>query len=610
MRILTIATLSVVFVYASDKITIYQSDHFELITDGSKGRAQEILGQFERVRSFFHQIMPLQAPLMKPRIVLFGSEKDFREVASNEVASAYYTPMPHRDMIAIGAMGRDYDAGKAVHEYLHMLVRYTGSDLPLWMNEGIAELYSNMQPVGKKIQVGAPIVHHVFLLRDNWLGLENVLGVDHSSPIYNRRAHAGGFYASSWALVHMLQLSEKYRSGFDRFMAAINAGKPSDEALQLAYAKSLKEVETDLLSYVRQRAVNTAMYNLQFDKSSDKIQPRDASRYEWDLARADLLTAARKYDLARARLEGLTKAEPGRPEAWESLSFLHWVSRAENGHQMATEAFNKALELKSTNPNLAYHSAGLTRDAKVIVTSLESLVDRYPDYADGRVRLAEYLLYGNQAGRAYQQLSLVKNVSLRQAPVYFPVLIQALWRLKAYDQCRAAAAHYQRVARTPATQAAAQTWSTYAMREPPASPTVVAAAAANRSSVPQQPELEAINSLVPPPPKEFQLEEGGLDVVQNGGQVRIVGAKLTYLEGTLVNLECKNPQAILSIKHDAGLTRLLIEDPTNVNLKMGTESKMELTCGTQSNKIKAGYFPRENGAEKTVGALATLEFIN
>ena len=609
MRILTIATLSVVFVYASDKITIYQSDHFELITDGSKGRAQEILGQFERVRSFFHQIMPLQAPLMKPRIVLFGSEKDFREVASNEVASAYYTPMPHRDMIAIGAMGRDYDAGKAVHEYLHMLVRYTGSDLPLWMNEGIAELYSNMQPVGKKIQVGAPIVHHVFLLRDNWLGLENVLGVDHSSPIYNRRAHAGGFYASSWALVHMLQLSEKYRGGFDRFMAAINAGKPSDEALQLAYAKSLKEVETDLLSYVRQRAVNTAMYNLQFDKSSDKIQPRDASRYEWDLARADLLTAARKYDLARARLEGLTKAEPGRPEAWESLSFLHWVSRAENGHQMATEAFNKALELKSINPNLAYHSAGLTRDAKVIVTALESLVDRYPDYADGRVRLAEYLLYGNQAGRAYQQLSLVKNVSLRQAPVYFPVLIQALWRLKAYDQCRAAAAHYQRVARTPATQAAAQTWSTYAMREPPASPTVVAAAAANRSSVPQQPELEAINSLVPPPPKEFQLEEGGLDVVQNGGQVRIVGAKLTYLEGTLVNLECKNPQAILSIKHDGGLTRLLIEDPTNVNLKMGTESKMELSCGPQSNKIKAGHFPRENVAEKTVGALATLEFI-
>ena len=116
-------------------------------------------------------------------------------------------------------------------------------------------------------------------------------------------------------------------------------------------------------------------------------------------------------------------------------------------------------------------------------------------------------------------------------------------------------------------------------------------------------------SLVSPPPKEFQLEEGGLDVVQNGGQVRIVGAKLTYLEGTLVNLECKNPQAILSIRHDAGLTRLLIEDPTNVNLKMGTESKMELTCGTQSNKIKAGYFPRENVAEKTVGALATLEFI-
>jgi hypothetical protein len=152
VRILLLATLSVSAIYGSDKITVFESDHFELITDGSPGRAQDILGQFERVRSFFNRVLPLRQPLMKPRIIVFNSEKDFRALAPNEVAAAYYTPMPHRDMIAIGAAGRGYDQRSVVHEYLHMLVRYTDSDLPLWMDEGIAELYSTFNRSARKFR--------------------------------------------------------------------------------------------------------------------------------------------------------------------------------------------------------------------------------------------------------------------------------------------------------------------------------------------------------------------------------------------------------------------------------------------------------------------------
>ena len=603
VRILLIAALTLGAVQGSDKITVYESDHFELITDGGKGRAQEILGQFERVRSFFTQVLPTQAPLMKPRIVVFNTDKGFREATLNEVASAYYTPLPHRDMIAISAGNRESEQQRVVHEYLHMLVRYTDSDLPLWMNEGIAELYSTIQPLGKKIQVGVPIANHLLQLRNAWLNLEEVLAVDHASPIYNRRAHAGTFYAASWALVHMLSLGDAYKSGYGQMAAGLGASKSAAEVFQTVYGKSLKQVESDLRAYVSETRMMTLVFDLKFDSSYDKIQPREVTSYEWNVARADLLTAARKYDLARQRLEELTVAEPSRPEAWESLAFLRWIARQEG----SAEAYAKAVERKSTHANLLFHSRSLTRDFASIGIALQSLVDRNPNYVDGRIRLASHLLYDRQLSKSYDEIKKLKKINVRQAAHYFPVLIETSWRLNKLEECRIAASQFKQVAKSEATQESAKTWFSYAMREPAPERTEVAAVERRF----ERGEGEDALTLPPPPlPDEFLGEEISLDVVTKNGETRLVRGKLIMLEGVLVNLECKDPQAIVSVKTAAGITRLLIEDPTNVNLTNRAETKMELTCGPQSAKIKAGYFARENGAEKTIGALASLEFLN
>ena len=434
----------------AEKIAVYEGDHFELITDGSKGRAQEILGQFERVRSFFARVLPLQGPLMKPRVVVFSSDKDFREYSPNEVAAAYYTPMPHRDMIAIGGSQRDGDQRRVVHEYLHMLTRYTEQELPVWMNEGIAELYSTIQPTGKKIQVGAPISEHMLLLQNEWLGLESVVTADRASPLYNRRAHAGAFYATSWALVHMLSLSADYKAGYAKIAAGLSAGKPAEEVFQGTYGKSLKQVEDDLRRYVRGSTVMTLIFDLQFDKTFDKTA----------------------------------------------------------------------------------------------------------------------------------------------------------WRLNKLEECRVAASQFKRVVTSELDQAAAKRWFTYAMQEPAperpirerptvgptvwptVGPTVwPTVAGVGRTGDPLTPNLELpFQPLAPLTPDEFLSEDSGIEVVKEAGEVRMVRAKVTHLEGVLVNLECKDPRAVLTIKTDAAVTRLLIEDPATVNLSNNGESKMELTCGPQSNR--------------------------
>ncbi len=594
MRYLLGLALAVWTAQAGEKIAVYESDHFELITDGPRGRAQQVLGQFERVRSFLAKLLPLQEPLMKPRVVLFGGEKDFREVSPNQVAAAYYVPMPQRDLIAIGP-GTSDEMRVAVHEYLHLLARHADQDLPLWLSEGIAELYSTIRPVGTTVQVGLPLTSHLTLLRAAWMDLATVVGVNHESAEYNRKAHAGTFYATSWALTHMLQLGDGYSGQFGKMAAGVSTGKPADEVFREVYGKSLKQVEDDLRRYVERKAMSTRVFDQRMDKSYDKIEPRAGTAYEWGVARADLLTAVRKWEVAKAQLTELTQAEPQRPEAWESLAFGHWITRKDEAVEPALQAYQTAMARRSVNPNLAYHSYLITRDAKIAGAALRKLLDEYPNYTDGRIRLAERLMSEGVYAQAYAEAKQLKKINRRQAKRYFPVVIETACRLSKAEECRVAALQFQQLAVTEEEKRTAAQWLEYARQDPRQSGMTAARAGTNAIGQTRE--------------HDFEFEDMATEVVKEGNTVRLVSSRLSTIEGVLVNLECREPRAVLTVKTDAGLTRLLIEDPTAVNLTNQGEAKMELTCGAQERRIKAGYFARENPAEQTSGVLSTLEFL-
>ena len=65
------------------------------------------------------------------------------------------------------------------------------------------------------------VVRVLHVLRSEpWIPLATLLAVDHSSPYYNEKSHAGMFYAESWALVHMLNLDPAYRPQLKTLVAA------------------------------------------------------------------------------------------------------------------------------------------------------------------------------------------------------------------------------------------------------------------------------------------------------------------------------------------------------------------------------------------------------
>src|SRR5471030_132988 len=243
------------------------SANFELFTTAGERSGRDLIKHFEQVRSFFIQAFGARLALGKPaRIIAFRSEKEYRPHRPNEFATAFYQPGAEHDFIVMqSGSGDHYDV--AVHEFTHLLIHQSSQPVPVWLNDGMAELYSNLAPAGSKIVVGKLIAGRVqTLLRENWIDLRVLVAVDHTSPLYRERPQAGMFYAESWALVHMLNLDTAYRPQFRAMVEALKDGDTA-AAFERAYGKPIERVQEDLRAYLTGNTINAAVFDIQLPKA-------------------------------------------------------------------------------------------------------------------------------------------------------------------------------------------------------------------------------------------------------------------------------------------------------------------------------------------------------
>ncbi|PYQ88320.1 MAG: hypothetical protein DMG03_04295, partial [Acidobacteria bacterium] len=119
------------------------------------------------------------------------------------------------------------------HEYAHLLVHTAVRDVPVWLNEGLAEYYSTfaLKNGGRQADIGRPIARHVQLLRERLLPVAQLLAVDQTSALYNEGERRSIFYAESWALTHYLLMERPNGASIvNRYLTAVAAGTPSEKA--------------------------------------------------------------------------------------------------------------------------------------------------------------------------------------------------------------------------------------------------------------------------------------------------------------------------------------------------------------------------------------------
>lgn len=294
-----------------------------MYTTNTEQQARLTLQVLENVRGFFEQTTSLIQPNVKPvRIVAFRSREEYAPFRLQSTSFAHYLHSRRGEYIVLQDISPEHYRA-AIHEYTHYIFRMAGLKLPIWLCEGTADFYSSFEVQGTRSILGGVLPSRMrSLVGTEFIPLQTMFAVDHTSPFYNDPSKVTLFYGQSWALVHMLAFHPRYKQLFPKYLQAVSAGSSSEQAFQEIYCKSVAEVMVDLRSYLPQISSNQSVSEMNAVEHQAPVVTA-LSDVEGAIAMADLLAAHRSTaHEAKNRLEQLSGRNPGNPQAEELLAYL------------------------------------------------------------------------------------------------------------------------------------------------------------------------------------------------------------------------------------------------------------------------------------------------
>ena len=232
-----------------------QTPHFLIVSDARRGRVHDVALELERMVAAIGRVAPLLARSYLPiEAFLFASDSDFEDYCTAVAGrscnglAGLFVPGRHRNYILISPSRFEEARAIACHELTHSFVRNTSPDIPLWLNEGLAEFYGSFTAVGKDIRIGRPDEQHLATLRQKGLlPLATVLAVTDDSPEYNTQGLRPIFYAESWLLTHYLLVeTPKGRTRLSEYLARLQRGEDREQAFHAAFGTGTEEFKKEL----------------------------------------------------------------------------------------------------------------------------------------------------------------------------------------------------------------------------------------------------------------------------------------------------------------------------------------------------------------------------
>jgi len=542
--------------FAADTWIRLSTPNFELYTvagdktPGEKNGRAALL-TFEQVRALVLQATRANWDQVIPvRIISFQADRQFKPYAPNNADTAYSSNTQSRDYFVMVDSDPDH-LPVSIHQYVHLALQHSGPNLPLWLVEGWADVFSTLQPAGTSAMTGTPPKDYVPVLKsEKWLDFNTLAATGNKSPNYNEQRRTGVFYAESWALVHMLYLGRDYRENFGKLLDALSDGKPMPEAFQTAYSLTPAQVYADLQAYVRQNGLVASAVPAKLEKGAEAPSMSPASDLETGLLLADLLSATSKHDQAKAAYEKLAKQYPGSAAISESLGYLAW----QDGDSVSARRYFEEALPQTKNPQMCYHLAMLDHDAGAgaeqgkgdLIAALSRAVALKPDYAEARLQLgiAEY----NRGN--YDAVIAALSPIERIAPEHAAALRGAL------------------------ASARAQT----------------SGAAREASGTPPEPVREPVRP-------SLRRADGSSELLEPAPAtpVKDLPGGLRRVEGEAQSLDCDGPHPKLVVLVGAATMTFEIPDPKQVTLRHEGSGRFEFVCGPMNRfHVVVDYTPDAN----------------
>ncbi len=575
---------------AAEQWTHAASEHFEVYTTSHDKRAREILVYFERVHAFYADFLKLAPKTQHPtRLIVFSNAREYQPVRLNEFATAFYAPGPDRDYIVM----RSFDAESypvVVHEYAHLIARHANAVFPPWLNEGLADFFSTITPEGGLMSLGRAPLERLSDLREggSWLGLDRMLAVTHRSPEYSSRDHAGMFYAQSWALAHMIMVSDDYRPRSDALLGRVGGGESAAAAFATTYGKTIAEVERDLQAYVRRGRFNYFKLKYRDPKIPVTFPTRPVPNHEAELVIANLLAShPDRAGQARAAYEKLGKERPDDRDILDARGLFE----IQHGDENAALGFlTRAIAAGSQNPSVYRWAAAMASTPSEQEALLESALTLVPHDLSVRLAYAAALKVRGDLRGAQAALAPVTRVQPEQAFLYFELRASISLELGDHGSARASADRAKEFA-SPGREADHLDDLFRALDEHDARRAALDPA--------RRPQRQPETTSAP--------DRAGAAAPASRLRSAITGETLTVAEGRFTQLVCTSTPAVVEVTTPGGVLRFAIDDPVKVTTQGAGEPTMSLTCGAQDRRVRVGYVPSPGDTTGTAGVLRLLE---
>jgi len=383
-----------------------RSPHFVVISNSNEKQARRVADQFERMRSVFHTLFPkIQIDNLGSITVLaIKDEKDFRELEPAAYLAKGQLKLgglflrgadKNYVLLRLDAEG-EHPYAVVYHEYTHLLLS-KAEQMPLWLNEGLAEFYQNTDIREKEVELGQPSPENLYLLRQNrLLPLATLFAVDHTSPYYHEENKGSIFYGESWALTHYLELKD-YRDKTHEITdyAQLLAQNVDAVAAATRAFGDLKQLQSTLEGYVRQGSFQYLKMPGATDVNDAAFQSHALATPQADAVRADFLAYNERTTDARALLDHILQEDPNNVSVHETMGFLEFQARH---FDEARNWYAQAVKLDSQSYLAHYYFAAISMNTTIgpgeesqVESSLRTSIKLNPNFAPSYDRLAVFL---------------------------------------------------------------------------------------------------------------------------------------------------------------------------------------------------------------------------
>ena len=332
--------------------------HFNIYSCGPTQEVARVGGRLEQFRDAYCLLAGVEAVASPPIVVIafptHEALEPFLPLYQGKPANlaAFFHRSSDENLIALYLSGQGTSSLNSVyHEYTHLLLRHNTLFWPLWLDEGMADVYSTFETAGGHgVRIGKPQELYVRLLaRQPLMPLRELFAVTNGSPEYNERDRQGIFYAESWLLTHYLMLGDNavLKPRFGQLTALLRQGQLPEQAFTNALRITLPGMENLLRGYLERGRFEPLNLTVNADLSAPRsFFTRSISPVETCFRLGDLLMRVNRFDEAGHYFEQGQKIAPKSSLPYEGLGLL---ASARKNHEEAMRQLGAALEHGSTS---------------------------------------------------------------------------------------------------------------------------------------------------------------------------------------------------------------------------------------------------------------------